>query len=340
MTNPSTIRHITDGVDPTADEIDESEHHDAAHTTHADVAPSDTSYRTCPRCVELEASPDSSGDRSHLPTIRHSRDLLIAIRGVLDVPGVGSWDRIRAITNMTARGIGAMSAAAAVSTASDVTIANARATLERHVAGCVRCSGPWDGLRCAAGDVLRDFIAEHADGPRGPVIAGGSGGGDHGEGPEARRIRGAGPECYHAAISAGRPYPSLHPTAYVTPNGTVRCRRCCVVIDPQPEAPYVGSHGPQGDGLNIPAREGKTCARCGLLMDAEGRCISPLISGGSDAPHIAVGRIVATTNVCEIGGHIVGVESRVYHSGDLESPTICEHCVCRNNAPGCRASRR
>ena len=274
MTNPSTIRHITDGVDPTADEIDESEHHDAGHTTHTDVAPSDTSYRTCPRCVELEASPDASGDRSHLPTIRQNRDLLIAIRGVLDVPGVGSWDRIRAITNMTARGIGAMSAAAAVSTASDVTIANARATLERHVAGCVRRSGPWDGLHCASGDALRDFIAEHADGPRGLIIAGGSGG-----------------ECDH------------------------------------------------GDGLNIPAREGKTCARCGLLMDAEGRCISPLISGGSDAPHIVAGRIVATTNVCELGGHIVGVESRVYHSGDLESPTICEHCVRRNNAPGGRASR-
>ena len=78
--------------------------------------------------------------------------------------------------------------------------------------------------------------------------------------------------CDHATISAGRPYPMLHLTAYTTPNGTVRCRLCRAVIDPQPEAPYVGSHSPEGDGLNIPAREGKVCARCGLLMDAEGRC--------------------------------------------------------------------
>ena len=115
-------------------------------------------------------------------------------------------------------------------------------------------------------DRVHDFITrERKMLGRGPVIAGGS--------FEA--------ECDHAAISAGRPYPMLHPSAYTTPNGTVHCRHCRAIIDPQPEAGYVGSHGPQGDRLNIPEREGKVCARCGLLMTSDGRCLSPPIAGGS-----------------------------------------------------------
>ena len=79
------------------------------HTMPTTNAPTvHDSYRPCPRCIELEAFPEFTGDRSHLPSLPTNRHVLRYVQCILSAPGIQSWTRICAIRSVVARGVDEM----------------------------------------------------------------------------------------------------------------------------------------------------------------------------------------------------------------------------------------